>query len=236
MQVQADSDIYIKRSVYYSGALIREALLRGEEYDSIKKSYMISLMKSPLFFNHNRYHSIYLLKECDQNDLLTDAFQMHFLELSKVSPSEKPIEEMNELERFCVYAYNTGNASKQGRRWLEEILRIGGEVVEMTHEILVKISEDDILRERAWAKERYRLDRNSEMAYALRTGREKGEQLKIIEQVCKKLAKAKSPEEISDELEEDFKTIASICDVAKLYAPDYDTEKIYQMLKGKTSL
>ena len=56
----------------------------------------------------------------------------------------------------------------------------------------------------------------------------------IIKIVIKKLQKGMSAEEIADFLEEDVLTIQRIYDIAKIYAPEYDIEKIVQKL-GNTS-
>lgn len=58
-------------------------------------------------------------------------------------------------------------------------------------------------------------------------GIERGEDLKIIEQVCKKLKKGKATERIAEELEEEYGKISGICDVAAMFAPEYDCNKIY---------
>lgn len=60
--------------------------------------------------------------------------------------------------------------------------------------------------------------------------REEGQEKKLIEQVCKKLRKHKSPELIAEELEEEEFTIKEICEKAKKYAPEYDIDKIYEDL------
>ena len=61
-------------------------------------------------------------------------------------------------------------------------------------------------------------------------GQAKGEKLKLIEMTCKKLRKGKTPEEISEDLEEDMEVILRICNAANEYAPDYDAEAIYTKL------
>lgn len=61
-------------------------------------------------------------------------------------------------------------------------------------------------------------------------GREEGADLKTISQVCKKLIKGKSVEEIADELEEEVDYINKICDIAAKFAPDYDVNKIYKAM------
>jgi hypothetical protein len=67
-------------------------------------------------------------------------------------------------------------------------------------------------------------------------GEEIGEELKVIKQVCKKLAKGQDPSTIADMLEEDQSHVQAICDVASSYAPDYDAEKIYEQLAHEKEL
>ena len=61
-------------------------------------------------------------------------------------------------------------------------------------------------------------------------GRQEGRELTLITQVCRKLRKNKRPEEIADELEEDYELIRSICDAAEKFAPEYEAQKIYEKL------
>ncbi len=66
----------------------------------------------------------------------------------------------------------------------------------------------------------------------LEEGIEKGSLVKLIELICRKLVKGKDVWQIAEELEEDISTVTEICQGAKLYAPDYDSGKIYEFLKG----
>lgn len=76
------------------------------------------------------------------------------------------------------------------------------------------------------------MQRWEEVAYAtqkgIAQGVAKGEQVKLIKLVCKKLAKNESPEEIAKDLEEETSTILPICELAKEFAPEYDSEKVYE--------
>ena len=76
------------------------------------------------------------------------------------------------------------------------------------------------------------MQRWEEVAYARQDGkaegRTEGEELKLIKQICKKLLKGKTPEEIADDLEEEMGIILSICELAKEFAPEFDSEKIYE--------
>lgn len=76
------------------------------------------------------------------------------------------------------------------------------------------------------------MQRWEEMAYAEQrgriTGKAEGEQSKLIKLVCKKLTKNEAAEEIARELEEEISTILPICELAKEFAPEYDSEKVYE--------
>ncbi len=82
----------------------------------------------------------------------------------------------------------------------------------------------------AWEEKYY--ERQAGKEEGLKDGLAKGLELKLIRQVCKKLAKNLSVPEIADMLEEDENVIQKIVDIALPLAPDFDTEKIFEKLKG----
>ncbi len=65
-------------------------------------------------------------------------------------------------------------------------------------------------------------------------GLEQGKLVTIISLVTRKLQKDHAPEQIAEELEEDLEQVKQICEIARQCAPDYDCEKIYQLLKENT--
>ena len=67
-------------------------------------------------------------------------------------------------------------------------------------------------------------------------GREEGERQKIISQIVKKLQKDKSVAEIADDLEEKEEVIAPIYEAALSMKPDYDVEKIYELIEKNKKL
>ena len=67
-------------------------------------------------------------------------------------------------------------------------------------------------------------------------GRELGERQKIISQIVKKLQKDKSVAEIADDLEEKEEVIAPIYEAALSMKPDYDVDKIYELLEKNKKL
>ena len=66
-----------------------------------------------------------------------------------------------------------------------------------------------------------------ELAYAKEEGINEGKDQQLIQMVCKKLYKGKSPAVIAQELEESEETVRKICDAAEEFAPEYNCEKIY---------
>ena len=67
-------------------------------------------------------------------------------------------------------------------------------------------------------------------------GKEIGERQKIISLVVKKLQKDKSVAEIADDLEEKEEVIAPIYEAALSMKPDYDVDKIYELLEKNKKL
>ena len=63
-----------------------------------------------------------------------------------------------------------------------------------------------------------------------REGIIQGELLTLTKQVCRKLQKQKTPQEIAEDLDESLEKIQQICNIAKEYAPDYDPEAISAQL------
>ena len=61
-------------------------------------------------------------------------------------------------------------------------------------------------------------------------GIERGSDIKLITQICLKLQKGKTPEQIADDLEEELSVVESIYEIAKKFAPSYDYDEIYRIL------
>ena len=61
-------------------------------------------------------------------------------------------------------------------------------------------------------------------------GRSEGENRKLISLVCRKLIKHRNAEQIAEALEEDPVLIAKIVAAAEQCAPDYDEDRVYEVL------
>ena len=73
--------------------------------------------------------------------------------------------------------------------------------------------------------------RTEGVTIGIEQGRIVGEEQIIVRQICIKLKKGKTPEEIAEELEEDVSRVEQICEKAKSFAPEYDWKKVYEQMK-----
>ncbi|MBO5055595.1 MAG: Rpn family recombination-promoting nuclease/putative transposase [Lachnospiraceae bacterium] len=97
--------------------------------------------------------------------------------------------------------------------------RTKSEKIKLIHRQVQKIKESEKMGVKY-------MQRWEELAEA----KEEGGELMLIKQVCKKLGKGKSMEEIAEALEEDMEKIEKICEAAEGFAPDYNCEEIYEKL------
>ena len=64
---------------------------------------------------------------------------------------------------------------------------------------------------------------------------EEGLELKLVKQVCRKLRKGKTIEQIAEDLDEDIAEIRSICEAAETFAPEYDEEQVFHKVMGNSA-
>lgn len=113
---------------------------------------------------------------------------------------------------------NVTEEFKQVMRMFNGLIAEGNFVEELQQEVdRVKLSKD-------WRREYMKLQ------ILLNDSKREGESLYLTKQVCRKLQKQKTPQEIAEDLDESLEKIQQICDIAKEYAPDYDPEAICTQL------
>lgn len=64
-------------------------------------------------------------------------------------------------------------------------------------------------------------------------GEKQGREQAMIDLICRKLRKDKSPQVIAEELEENIELINRVCHTAEPFAPDYDSRKVYRAWKNR---
>lgn len=106
--------------------------------------------------------------------------------------------------------------------------------VYLKHSSLVSTKQDIVDEVKCSDEERTRyMKLYGVIDYEKRDSYEAGHEAKLIELVCRKIAKGKNLSLIAEELEEDESTIKKIYDAAMSVAPDFDATKIYHILHTK---
>ncbi|MBQ9926395.1 MAG: hypothetical protein IJO65_00330 [Lachnospiraceae bacterium] len=159
---------------------------------------------------------------------LVPEYPIHFLDLSKI---EHPEYFKTELRPFFELYKNRNN-----KKEFIEYLRNSKECSKMDDEswdVLGKVTNSPkmINQFKNKAEEEGNMCRALEEFYD--DGVAEGEAIKLIGLVCRKIAKEKEVSQIAEELEEDEYTIKKIYDVALSFAPEFDTKKIYKLLRDK---
>ena len=134
-------DFYTNRSVFYCGKLINLSLEKGEDYDKMKKSIVISIVKGNIFPQTKKLHSTFYFMENEEHFRLSDAAEIHFVELEKVD-TRKPIDEMEPLESLAAYMLFAGDQTQE--MYVQDLIDRGGEAVIMAERLFKELTEDQI--------------------------------------------------------------------------------------------
>ena len=128
-------------------------------------------------------------------------------------------------EKMQEVLHNDDKFSSVDRETVEAINLFAGTDIDIDEK------EDVIDMCKAWEDQK-----NEGRELGREEGRELGERQKIISLIVKKLQKDKSVAEIADDLEEKEEVIAPIYEAALSMKPDYDVEKIYELLEKNKRL
>lgn len=121
-----------KRSLYYLSRLYLEQLKQDDEYKKLNGAIGINILNFNLV-NNDRYHSSYLFKESETDEVFTNLMQIHIIELPKFN--KEPSEIKDELESWVEFL-------KEPSAEEEEMLsKKVTEIIE-TFEVLKVVSSD----------------------------------------------------------------------------------------------
>ncbi len=210
MQLVYDEE-FIPRDVYYHCGMVRQGLAVGESYGMLKKTISIYLMDHVWFRNEEKWHSCFQLREKEDGTLLTDLVEMHYFELPKINPGRRrTMEEMTDAERFLEYLRFAGSDECSKDDYFKFLMRTGGKEMEMTQAVLQKVTEDELLREKAIARDKFlfmqaSLERQRERTKKelAETSQQLGETLQQLEEANQQLeSTSQQLEDTSQQLEE----------------------------------
>jgi len=171
---------FTDRVLYYWSKIYSSMLNRGDIYEQLRPVISIVVTRFELFPQLTDLHNVFTLSaEKDPAVLFSDQIEIHSLELIDTK-----------LERLVREAEDLHGNQFQLQNWME-YLRNGNRKTEAemdtlicttpglgeTHARYTQFTEDDELRELAFAREKYERDHLAQLTLAKRKGREEGELL-----------------------------------------------------------
>jgi predicted transposase/invertase (TIGR01784 family) len=161
------------KSIYYLCDLHSSQPSKGvRRYDKLAQTYQVTFCSYTVFPNRAEYVNSFSMRHDEDNEQLTDAIRVIYLELSKLDEVlRKPVDAMTELEKWAVF-FQYANEAKY-RETVNRVIKTK-EALQMASELLMSVSQDE--RERAVFRSRrmYQTDLQSNLATAEDRGRRDG--------------------------------------------------------------
>ena len=206
-----------RRSRYYQAQLDVSLLAPGsKDFNLLSDSCLILVSPFDIFERGlYRYTFENICKECPDLKLEDGASRVFINTKGKNKCSFS-----QEFLDFMEYITNTTDEAAE-RTKSQKIKRIHEQVkrIKLSEKMGVKYMQ-------LWEEKAYIREEGYEEGY------EEGDKKRLIYTICKKLRKGKALEQIADEVEESLDLVRGICLVAQKEAPDYDCDKIYEILYG----
>ena len=156
----------IKRSLYYWSKLYEGQIENGENYQKLSRTICINLLDFNLL-NHDKFHSVYRLKDCETHEELTDVLELHFIELRKMKDATCIEEVKSKLEAWLYFI------NQPDSELVQELEKVEAEIKEAKAE-LIRLSGDRKERERYEKRRESKLNEVSALAYAQEKGIKQG--------------------------------------------------------------
>ena len=141
--------------------MIHEHFSRGLQYIYLKKCIAINVLNSP-FKLSRKVHSVYQIREEEDQTLLDELLEIHFLDLTKL-----PKENLTSLEKWLMFIKTD---SKEERTMLAQ----GNPVMAKANKVMDIFYLDEQERKRYEAAWEYESDRLSMISESERKGLERG--------------------------------------------------------------
>ena len=168
MQVR-DNKNTIDRSLFYQAGVYHDSLEKGNDYIEIPKTIGIWILEYDIF-EEGPIHEIARLKRDYKNIILTDKYELHYIQLPKFKRKCKRIS--NKLEQWLSFFVNEN---------LEEIRNMDNECIKKAEEELEYLNGDEEERRLAELREKAIRDEAAAMAGAFTRGKEEGKEEGIKE-------------------------------------------------------
>ncbi len=178
IEIQLDNKYnMIKRSLYYWSKLYEGQLESGNDYQKLARTICINLIDFNLL-NHDKFHSVYRLKDCETHEELTDIIELHFIELKKMKHVKHADEVKSKLEAWLHFI------NQPDSEVVRELEAVESEIKSAKAE-LIRLSGNKVERELFEKRRQALLDEASALAFAEEKGAKK-EKLEIAKNLIQK--------------------------------------------------
>jgi len=151
-----------KRSIFHLSKLYTQQMTVKMKFHELGPAIAINILDFN-YLPYEDYHNIYRLKNIANNDELTDALEIHFIELPKI-----PRDMIGSLKDFWMKFISAENEE------VLEMLSKQNEVMDKAVKKLVYVSSDELIRYEMDMREKIELDYYSAMQGSYDDGREEG--------------------------------------------------------------
>lgn len=151
------------KSIYYLTDLHSSQPSKGvRRYDRLARTYQITFCSYTVFPDQQDYVNSFSLRHDATGELLCDAIQIVFVELSKLNELlNKPVSEMTDLDKWSLFLQYAPD--QRHREKVNEIIE-SEEVLQMAGNLLMSISQDEVERARFRSRRKFETDYQSDMA------------------------------------------------------------------------
>lgn len=164
------------KSIYYLCDLHSSQSSKGvRRYDKLARTYQVTFCSYTIFPNQTEYVNSFSMRHDKNNELLSDAIQIVYVELSKLHEiMKKSVYDMTDLEKWAIFFQYASEPTY--RDTVNKVIE-SKEALKMAGNLLMSISQDE--RERAVFRSRkmYQTDRESDLATVEDRGKKIGKEI-----------------------------------------------------------
>jgi len=160
------------KSIYYLCDLHSSQQSKGIPYDKLVRTYQVTFCSYTVFASRKEYVNTFSLRHDKDNELLSNAIGVIYVELSKLNEiQKKPVNDLTDLEKWAEFLEYADIPSQRER--VNKIIE-SKEALQMAGELLMSISQDEKERAVFRSRKMYQTDMDSNLATAMDRGRREG--------------------------------------------------------------
>ena len=169
MQVSFETQFH-KRSLYYWANLHASQLSNGEDYSKLQKSICINIMRTQCFKEIPSPHITFYAYSPEYRLKLCSDLEIHYVQLLLI----KDTIDVEIMDRFTDWMTFIKDVHDSTKRPLINQIVSKGSVFRLAYDEYAKINEDELMRERLEARQKFIWDMNTARKNAIDEGRAEG--------------------------------------------------------------